>query len=144
VIPDPSATLERHCSAIMASASRQLSHLALPLLLCSGSALAQPQTNDPALKLIRGGGTPAVFKPGQLVLPASSCPAIVNMAAGDIQPMRLPANEVAAKNKLGCLSPNDAIYGPDGCPTRLCSQNQGAVPLPAGDGLSQRPQLPEP
>ncbi|MBV2350565.1 hypothetical protein KUL97_02460 [Synechococcus sp. HK05] len=128
----------------MASAFRKLSHLAIPLLLLSGSAMAQAQASDPALKLIRGGGTPAVFKPGQPVLPASSCPAIVNVSAGDIQPMRLPPDEVAAKNKLGCLSPNDAIYGPDGCPTRLCGQAQGAVPLPAGDGLSQRRQLPEP
>ena len=128
----------------MASAFRQLSHLAIPLLLLSGSAMAQVQASDPALKLIRGGGTPAVFKPGQPVLPASSCPAIVNVSAGDIQPMRLPPDEVAAKNKLGCLSPNDAIYGPDGRPTRLCGQAQGAVPLPAGDGLSQRRQLPEP
>ena len=128
----------------MASPSRQLSQLALPLLLLSGSALAQPQTNDPALKLIRGGGTPAVFKPGQPVLPASSCPAVVDVAGGSIQPIRLPPSEVAVKNKLGCLSPNDAIYGSDGCPTRLCGQTSGAVPLPAGDGLSQPPQLPEP
>jgi hypothetical protein len=128
----------------MASAFRQLSQLAISLLLFSSSALAQPQTEDPALKLIRGGGTPGVFKPGHPVLSANSCPAIVNVAAGEIQPMRLPPAEVAAKNKLGCLSPNDAIYGADGCPTRLCGQTKGAVPLPAGDGLSQRPQLPEP
>jgi hypothetical protein len=124
---DPSATLEHRCSAIMAKASHQLSRVAFPLLLLSGSALAQPQTNDPALKWIRGGGTPAVFKPGQPVLSAESCPAIVDQAAGSIQPMRLPPAEVATKNKLGCLSPYDAIYGADGCPTRLCGQTQGAV-----------------
>jgi hypothetical protein len=37
---------------------------------------------------------------------------------------------VAAKNRLGCLSPQDAVYGKDGCPLRLCSANQGVVPLP--------------
>jgi len=127
----------------MASASRHLGAAALPLLLLSSSALAQPTTNDPALQLIRGGGTPAVFKPGQPILPASSCPAIVG--SGDVQPMRLPPSEVAAKNKLGCLSPNDAIYGSDGCPTRLCGQSSGAVPLPiTGGSTGNQPQLPEP
>jgi hypothetical protein len=59
--------------------------------------------------------------------------------------MRLPPSEVAAKNKLGCLSPNDAIYGSDGCPTRLCGQNSGAVPLPiTGGSTGNQPQLPEP
>jgi hypothetical protein len=144
VIPDPSAKLNGLCSAIMARASRQLSHVAAALLLLGASASAQTPPNDPALKLIRGGGTPAVFKPGQPILSANSCPAIVDVGAGDIQPMRLSPSEVAAKNKLGCLSPNDAIYGPDGCPTRLCGETQGAVPLPEGSGLSNKPQLPEP
>ena len=127
----------------MASASRHLGVLALPLLLLGSSALAQPTTSDPALQLIRGGGTPAVFKPGQPILPASSCPAIVS--AGNVQPMRLPPSEVAAKNKLCCLSPNDAIYGKDGCPTRLCGQSSGAVPLPqTGGSAGNQPQLPEP
>jgi hypothetical protein len=127
----------------MATASQHLGSLALPLLLLSSSVNAQPTGNDPALRLIRGGGTPAVFKPGQPILPASSCPAIVK--PGDIQPMRLLPSEVAAKNKLGCLSPNDAIYGKDGCPTRLCGQSSGAVPLPsAGGSAGNQPQLPEP
>jgi hypothetical protein len=129
----------------MPIAAAPLARLVVPLLLLSSSALAQSASNDPALKLIRGGGTPAVFKSGQPYLPPNSCPAIVDVNAGGIQPMRLPITEVAAKNKLGCLSPNDAIYGADGCPLRLCGQNQGAVPLPAGVGLSgSRLQLPEP
>jgi hypothetical protein len=135
----------QHTRAIMPILLRHLSSLSLPLLLLGGmGAEAQVGSSDPALKLIRGGGTPAVFKPGQPILPADSCPAIVNRAAGDVQPMRLPPSQVAAKNRLGCLSPNDAIYGPDGCPTRLCGQSRGAVPLPAGDGLSRQPQLPKP
>ena len=127
----------------MAIASQHLGKLALPLLLLGSSVKAQPAVNDPALQLIRGGGTPAVFKPGQPILPASSCPGIVGV--GNVQPMRLAPSEVAAKNKLGCLSPNDAIYGKDGCPTRLCGQSSGAVPLPlAGGSAGQQPQLPEP
>ena len=127
----------------MAIASQHLGKLALPLLLLGSSVKAQPAVNDPALQLIRGGGTPAVFKPGQPILPASSCPAIVGV--GNVQPMRLAPSEVAAKNKLGCLSPNDAIYGKDGCPTRLCGQSSDAVPLPlAGGSAGQQPQLPEP
>ncbi len=116
---------------------RHLGHIALPLFLLlggSGAALAQSQVDDPDLKLIKSGGTPSVFSPGKLVLPASSCPAIVNTAAGEIQPMRLPPSEVAAKNRLGCLSPNDAIYGSDGCPLRLCGGNRGTVPLPTAGG----------
>lgn len=129
----------------MPIAAAPLGRLILPLMLLSSSALAQSASNDPALQLIRGGGTPAVFKSGQPYLAPNSCPAIVNVNAGDIQPMRLPTTEVAAKNKLGCLSPNDAIYGADGCPQRLCGQHQGAVPLPAGVGLSGSSlQLPEP
>lgn len=135
----------QHTRAIMPILLRHLGYLSLPLLLLGEmSVRAQVDNSDPALKLIRGGGTPAVFKPGQPILPASSCPAIVNLAAGDVQPMRLPASQVAAKNKLGCLSPNDAIYGPDGCPTRLCGPSRGAVPLPAGNALRQQPQLPAP
>ena len=116
---------------------RHLGPIALPLFLLlasGGGALAQSQMEDPDLNLIQGGSTPAVFGPGKIVLPASSCPAIVNVGAGDIQPMRLPPSEVAAKNKLGCLSPNDAIYGADGCPLRLCGGNRGTVPLPAAGG----------
>jgi len=112
----------------MPIARKQLGRLVLPLALLGGSAVAQPSSEDPELLQIRGGGTPAVFKPGAPVLPASSCPAIG--AVGDIQPMRIAPTDVAAKNKLGCLSPNDAIYGPDGCPTRLCGESSGTVSLP--------------
>jgi hypothetical protein len=117
---------------------RYLGRIALPLVLLLGggaAALAQGEAaKDPELKLIQGGGTPSVFGPGRIVLPANSCPAIVDTAAGEIQPMRLPPADVAAKNRLGCLSPNDAIYGADGCPLRLCGGDRGTVPLPAAGG----------
>jgi len=37
---------------------------------------------------------------------------------------------VASKNALGCLSPADGIYGPDGCPLRLCGPEAGVIQLP--------------
>jgi len=123
--------------------------LALPLLLVSGSALAQPNQNDPALRLIQGGGTPSVYDVKvRSELPLHSCPAIVNKAAGDVEPLRISSSEVALKNRMGCLSPNDAIYGADGCPLKLCSPSSGVVPLPAGAAAARvnagGPQLPEP
>jgi hypothetical protein len=135
-----------HTRAIMPIAFRQLSTIALPLLLLgSGSVKAQQGSSDPAMQLIKGGGTPAVFGGRNQPLPASSCPAIVNLSAGQIQPMRIAPAQVASKNRLGCLSPNDAIYGANGCPTQLCGQSRGAVPLPASIGIgSGKLQLPEP
>lgn len=51
-----------------------------------------------------------------------SCPALLPKDQSFLEPMRLSPKEVAAKNARGCLSPGDAIYGPDGCPTKLCPQ----------------------
>jgi hypothetical protein len=48
-----------------------------------------------------------------------------------LQPLRIAPGQVAAKNAMGCLSAADAIYGPDGCPTRLCGrQRDFQAPLP--------------
>jgi hypothetical protein len=133
-----------HIRVIMPTVIRHLSYVSL-LLLSGGPAIAQDSSPDPAMKLIKGGGTPAVFGGKNQPLPASSCPVIVNLAAGQIQPLRIAPADVAAKNKLGCLSPNDAVYGANGCPSRLCGAAQGAVPLPAATGAASRsPQLPEP
>lgn len=129
----------------MPALTGELGRLGFFLILVSSSALAQPISSDPALKLIRGGGTPSVYRSNTPMLSTSSCPAIVNGNAGDIQPLQLAPPEVAAKNKLGCLSPNDAVYGSDGCPTRLCGEGQGVVPLPsAAKALDRNPQLPKP
>lgn len=60
------------------------------------------------------------------------CPRIASPAGQSyLQPARLPASQVAAKNKLGCLSPADAIYGPDGCPLRYCGASSGTFQIPA-------------
>jgi len=61
---------------------------------------------------------------------AGSCPLVVPTRNSELQPRRIQPSQVAAKN-AGCLSPSDAIYGPDGCPLKLCGPNAGVIPLPA-------------
>lgn len=56
---------------------------------------------------------------------AKSCPLLVPVDAPYLQPKRLKPTEVPLKNAAGCLSPADAIYGPDGCPTKLCPNPRG-------------------
>ena len=60
---------------------------------------------------------------------AGSCPLVVPQRDSELQPRRITPGEVAAKNAGGCLSPSDAIYGPDGCPKKLCGPNAGVIPL---------------
>ena len=62
---------------------------------------------------------------------AGSCPLVVPTRNSELQPRRIQPSQVAAKNAGGCLSPSDAIYGPDGCPLKLCGPNAGVIPLPA-------------
>jgi hypothetical protein len=62
---------------------------------------------------------------------AGSCPLVVAPSNSQLQPRRIPPSQVAGKNAGGCLSPSDAIYGPDGCPLKLCGANAGVIPLPA-------------
>ena len=69
-----------------------------------------------------------VIRSGQGTTAPRSCPALLPANESFLEPMRLPPSEVPAKNAKGCLSPADAIYGPDGCPKQLC-------PQPAGYGL---------
>ncbi|SBO42483.1 hypothetical protein [Cyanobium sp. NIES-981] len=58
------------------------------------------------------------------------CPLLVPASQRDLQPKRLPPEQVAGKNRRGCLSPFDAVYGPDGCPQRLCGPEAGVIQLP--------------
>jgi hypothetical protein len=113
----------------MAAAARPLVLPALLLALAAGSA--RGQSPDPALQLIKGGGTPTAIpnNPAEF-LPSRRCPLVVASNNSSAQPLRINPSQVAAKNRLGCLSPQDAVYGKDGCPLRLCSANQGVVPLP--------------
>ena len=61
---------------------------------------------------------------------AEQCPLIVPASTTAVQPKRILPSQVTAKNAMGCLSPSDAIYGPDGCPVKMCGQTSGAFPLP--------------
>ncbi len=67
----------------------------------------------------------AIDKGGLLPPP---CPLIVPPQLPALQPIRIQPSQVAAKNRMGCLSAADAIYGPDGCPLRLCPASSGAFP----------------
>ncbi|MFQ6537395.1 MULTISPECIES: hypothetical protein [Aphanothece] len=80
------------------------------LLLASGLTLELPAQSQ---TLITGG-----------------CPWLVPVRQRELQPKRLHPAEVPGKNARGCLSPHDAVYGPDGCPLRLCGPEAGVLPLP--------------
>jgi len=97
-------------------------------VVTGGNAQAQSQGG---LELIKGGSTPASIQ-GLQILNSLNCPLLVKPSQAQQQPMWIPPSQVAAKNKLGCLSPADALYGADGCPRQLCSAGQGVIPLPKG------------
>jgi hypothetical protein len=64
-------------------------------------------------------------------LPPPPCPLLVPDSDYALQPLRIHPSQVARKNAVGCLSPADAsVYGPDGCPVKLCHPPQGTMPLP--------------
>ena len=72
-----------------------------------------------------------VAMPAQANAPLNGgCARIVPPGLAELQPLRIPANQVAAKNARGCLSPADAVYGADGCPLRLCGSDAGVIQLP--------------
>lgn len=54
--------------------------------------------------------------------------------SGTIQPLRIQPRQVAAKNRMGCLSAEDAVYGPDGCPIRFCGTQTPRLALPGAPG----------
>jgi len=109
-------------------------------------ASAQPNAQKGAqtsegLNLIKGGGTPAAID-GIKTL-TNACPLLVKPEDAALQPLPIDPAQVAGKNALGCLSAADAVYGPDGCPSKLCGAGRGVIPLPA-DVSPSSPQLPEP
>ncbi len=69
----------------------------------------------------------AIDGPGVLV--PSPCRLVVPAGQAVLQPMKIRPEQVPLKNRLGCLSPADAVHGPNGCPVRLCGAGQGALPL---------------
>ena len=68
---------------------------------------------------------------GPAALTPSACKLVVPQSEAVLQPMKIRPDQVPLKNRLGCLSPADAVYGPDGCPIRLCGPTKGAFPLGA-------------
>ncbi len=63
-------------------------------------------------------------------IPPPPCPLLVPLKDAALQPLRIAPNQVAKKNSMGCLSPADAaLYGPDGCPVKLCRLPEGTVPM---------------
>jgi hypothetical protein len=102
-----------------------------PGLNALASTRAAAQSYSP-LELIKGGGTPAAINGDAGVTSwatANSCRLLVNPSEAATQPLRIPPSDVASKNRLGCLSPDDAVYGSNGCPTKLCGSSSGVVPL---------------
>ena len=81
-------------------------------------ARAQPVSpNQPEAIRVRG-------------IPPPPCPLLVPRKDAALQPLRIAPDQVAKKNSMGCLSPADAaLYGPDGCPVKLCRLPEGTVPL---------------
>ncbi|MFN9644741.1 MAG: hypothetical protein ACK6BG_06400 [Cyanobacteriota bacterium] len=66
---------------------------------------------------------------GEAALVPSPCRLVVPPGQSVLQPLKIRPEQVPLKNRLGCLSPADALYGPDGCPVRLCGPTQGVFPL---------------
>jgi hypothetical protein len=94
----------------------------------AAGAVAQPVA--PQLK-------PGVERPKQAIPPGAaalpSCPLLNPQDPAAIQPLRLDPAQVALKNRIGCLSMQDAIYGRDGCPLRLCGERYAnPLQLPGG------------
>jgi hypothetical protein len=103
---------------------------------CLAAMLAAPLAGF--LPLAEGPARAQAFSPNQpLAIPASpglpppACPLVVPPQEQLLQPLRIAPAQVAQKNRLGCLSAADAIYGPDGCPSQLCGRKRGfQLPLP--------------
>ena len=105
---------------------------ALPILL----ALVAPMVvvggagpRDASAQELSSPNQPLAISGPEALVPAP-CKLVVSADPAVLQPMKILPEQVPLKNRLGCLSPADAVYGPDGCPVRLCGKNQGAFQLP--------------
>jgi hypothetical protein len=87
----------------------------------TGLAASAQETTSPNQPLAIDGPAALVPSPCRLVVPQSQAV---------LQPMKIKPEQVPLKNRLGCLSPADAIYGADGCPVKLCGKGEGAFQLP--------------
>lgn len=96
---------------------------------CSLGALATPtHAQAPSIAQAPSPNQPEAI-PERRGLALPPCPWIG--PPGTIQPLRIQPRQVGAKNGRGCLSAEDAVYGPDGCPVRLCGTRTPRLQLPA-------------
>ena len=96
----------------------QKAGLAAVLISATTPALAQSGANQPEAIRVKG------------LLPPP-CALIVPVQQAVIQPLRIQPRQVAGKNAMGCLSPQDAsLYAANGCPVKLCAAGDGTIPLP--------------
>lgn len=73
----------------------------------------------PALAQAPSPNQPAAISPS--TAPLKICPRLPPTPDSNLQPLQLKPEQVQRKNAMGCLSSADAIYGPDGCPLRRCT-----------------------
>ena len=112
----------------------------LAALSVLGLALSSARAENKDLQLIKGGATPAAIH-GMPSTQRLSCPLLVKPTEAALQPLSIDPAQVDAKNRLGCLSNNDAIYGADGCPQKLCGASRGVIPLNADAPNLEAPKL---
>jgi hypothetical protein len=106
----------------------------IPLALPLAAAPALAQAAAPALAQRPSPNQPLAIEASPGLSPPA-CPLVVPRSDALLQPLRIKPAEAAQKNSMGCLSAADALYGPDGCPSRLCGQKHGyQVPLPSLEG----------
>ncbi len=127
---------------IMSSGSRQRRHLAADRLAGPVTGLAAGLATGLVAGLMgvvpvraatpASSGSPAAGPAPAEVAPLSgrACRLLVPASQSELQPLQIKPQQVAEKNARGCLSPADAIYGPDGCPLRLCGRQAGVIQLP--------------
>ncbi|MFM7264783.1 MAG: hypothetical protein ACKOZW_04155 [Cyanobium sp.] len=80
--------------------------------------------------------------PAQQGLSPPPCPRIG--PPGTIQPLRIQPRQVAKKNRMGCLSAEDAVYAPNGCPVRFCGAATPRLALPGRPAQAPTRQAPAP
>jgi hypothetical protein len=100
-------------------------------VLAAALAVAQVSTSPPEAAAQE---SPLPNQPlaidGEAALVPSPCRLVVPPGQSVLQPLKIRPDQVPLKNRLGCLSPADALYGHDGCPVRLCGSTKGVFPLP--------------
>ncbi len=109
-----------HAPKVIAKSARTRLLLLVLLAATSRGAVLAQESSSPNQPLAIDGEAALVPSPCKLVVPPGQ---------SVLQPLKIRPEQVPLKNRLGCLSPADALYGPDGCPLKLCGPNKGAFSL---------------